>query len=73
VCMSEDKVRTKDTCWSVWIIYDPSELPGVSTASPGLDGVLYFINTQFSFYSPGVRICKNKNKTSGANVVQNVK
>jgi hypothetical protein len=40
--MSEDKVRTKDSCWSVEIIYDPSELPGVSTASPGI--------------GPGVRI-----------------
>jgi hypothetical protein len=33
--MSEDKVRTKDSCRSVWAIYDPRELPGVSTA--GLD------------------------------------
>jgi hypothetical protein len=32
--MSEDKVRTKDSCWSVGTIYDPRELPGVSTASP---------------------------------------
>jgi hypothetical protein len=32
--MSEDKVRTKDSCWSVGTIYDPSELPGVSTAGP---------------------------------------
>jgi hypothetical protein len=35
VCMSEDKVRTKDTCWSVGTIYDRRELPGVSTAGPG--------------------------------------
>jgi hypothetical protein len=34
VRMSEDKVRTKDTCWSMGTIYDPRELPGVSTASP---------------------------------------
>jgi hypothetical protein len=34
VCMSEDKVRTKDSCWSVGTIYDPRELPGVSTAGP---------------------------------------
>jgi hypothetical protein len=27
-------VRTKDPCWSVGTIYDPSELPGVSTAGP---------------------------------------
>jgi hypothetical protein len=34
--MSEDKVRIKNLCWSVWTIYDPSELPGVCTASPGI-------------------------------------
>jgi hypothetical protein len=41
VRMSEDKVRTKDSCWSMGTIYDPRELPGVSTAGPGLDGVLH--------------------------------
>jgi hypothetical protein len=30
--MSEDKLRLKDSCWSVGMIYDPRELPGVSTA-----------------------------------------
>jgi hypothetical protein len=34
--MSEDKVRTKDSCWSVGTIYDPRELPGVSTAGTGI-------------------------------------
>jgi hypothetical protein len=34
--MSEDKVRTKDSCWSVGTIYDPRELPGVSTVDPGI-------------------------------------
>jgi hypothetical protein len=34
--MSEDKVRTKDSCWYVGTIYDPSELPRVSTAGPGI-------------------------------------
>jgi hypothetical protein len=34
--MSEDKVRTKDLCWSVGTIYDPRELPGVSTIGPGI-------------------------------------
>jgi hypothetical protein len=40
--MSEDKVCTKDPCWSVGTIYDPRELLGVSTVAPvqGLDGVL---------------------------------
>jgi hypothetical protein len=34
--MSEDKVRTKDLCWSVETIYDPRELPGVSTTGLGI-------------------------------------
>jgi hypothetical protein len=34
--MTEDKVCTNDPCWSVGIIYDPSDLPGVSTAGPGI-------------------------------------
>jgi hypothetical protein len=29
-------VRTKDSCWSVGTIYDPRELPGVSTTGPGI-------------------------------------
>jgi hypothetical protein len=40
VHMSEDKVRTKDSCWSVVTIYDPRELPEVSTTGLGLNGVL---------------------------------
>jgi hypothetical protein len=36
VRMSEDKVCKKDPCWSVETIYDPRELPGVSTAGPGI-------------------------------------
>jgi hypothetical protein len=36
VRMSEDKVRTKDLCWSVGTIYDPRELPGVSATGPGI-------------------------------------
>jgi hypothetical protein len=39
--MSEDKVRTKDPCWPMGTIYDPRELLGVSTADPGMDGVLH--------------------------------
>jgi hypothetical protein len=42
--MSEDKVRTKDPCWSVGTIYDPSELAGVSTAGPGFGGVLQVVS-----------------------------
>jgi hypothetical protein len=29
-------VCTKDPCWSVRAIYDPRELSGASTASPGI-------------------------------------
>jgi hypothetical protein len=31
VCMSEDKVHTKDPVWSVGTIYDIRKLSGVST------------------------------------------
>jgi hypothetical protein len=34
--MSEDKVCTKDSCWSMGTIYDPRELPGVSTTNQGI-------------------------------------
>jgi hypothetical protein len=37
-------VRTKDPCWSVGTIYDPSELPGVSTIGLGLDAVLQVVS-----------------------------
>jgi hypothetical protein len=36
VRMSEDKVRTKDSCWSMRMIYDSRELSGVSTAGLGI-------------------------------------
>jgi hypothetical protein len=36
VRMSEDKVSTKDSGWSVGTIDGPRELPGVCTASPGI-------------------------------------
>jgi hypothetical protein len=29
-------VHTKDSCWFVGTIYDPRELPGVSTTVPGI-------------------------------------
>ena len=44
VRMSEDKVRTKDSCWSVGTIYDPRELPGVSIVGPGVDEVLQVVS-----------------------------
>jgi hypothetical protein len=43
--MSKDKVCTKDPCWSVGIIYDPRELPGVSTINPGVNGVFSWPQT----------------------------
>jgi hypothetical protein len=44
VCMSEDKVRTKDSCWSMGTIYGPRELSGVSIAGLGLDVVLQVVS-----------------------------
>jgi hypothetical protein len=41
--MVEDKVCTKYSCWSVGTIYDLKELPGVSTAGPGVDEVLQMV------------------------------
>jgi hypothetical protein len=38
--MSEDKVRPKYSCWSVGVLYGSRELLEVSTAGPGVDGVL---------------------------------
>jgi hypothetical protein len=35
-----DKVRTKDLHWSMGMNYDSRGLPGVSTVSLGVDGVL---------------------------------
>jgi hypothetical protein len=37
-------MRTKDSCWSVGIIYDPRDLPGVSTTGPEVDGVLQVVS-----------------------------
>jgi hypothetical protein len=37
-------VRTKDSCWFVGTIYDPRELPGVSTVGPGVDGLLQVVS-----------------------------
>jgi hypothetical protein len=32
-------ILEKDSCWSVRTIYDPRELPGVSTIGAGVDRV----------------------------------
>ena len=41
---SEDRVRTKDSCWSVEMVYDPRGLTGVTTVGPGVDGVLQMVS-----------------------------
>jgi hypothetical protein len=45
--MSEDKVRTKDSCWSVGMVYGSRGLTGVSTAGLGVDGVLHKVSHTF--------------------------
>jgi hypothetical protein len=42
--MSEDKVSTKDSCWSVEMIYGPRGLTEVSIAGPEVDGVLQMVS-----------------------------
>jgi hypothetical protein len=44
VCTSEDKVHTKDSCWSLWTIYDPKELPEVSIVCLGVDRALQMVS-----------------------------
>jgi hypothetical protein len=54
VRMSEDKVREKDSCLFVGMIYGPRGLPVVSITSPGVDEVLqlvYSIMSCFLLYS----------------------
>jgi hypothetical protein len=46
VRMSEDKVRTKESCWSMGTIYDLRELPRVNTIGLEVDGVLQTVNTK---------------------------
>jgi hypothetical protein len=38
---SEDKVHTKDSYWSVVMLYDSRGLPGVSITGPRVDEVLH--------------------------------
>jgi hypothetical protein len=45
VRICEDKVRTKDSCWSVGMIYDPRGLSRVSTVSPRVVGVVHVSTT----------------------------
>jgi hypothetical protein len=37
-------VHTKYSCWFVEIVYDPRELPGVSTVGPRVDRVLQVVS-----------------------------
>jgi hypothetical protein len=41
--MSEDKVHTKDSCWSMRMVYSPRGLSGVSNVGPKVDGVLQMV------------------------------
>jgi hypothetical protein len=41
---SEDKVRTKDSCWFVGMVFGPRGLTKVSTAGPGVNGVLQMVS-----------------------------
>jgi hypothetical protein len=38
------KLHRKDYDWSVGLVYDPRKLPEVTTARPGVDGVLQYIS-----------------------------
>jgi hypothetical protein len=42
--MSEDNVRTKDSCWSMRMVYYPRGLLGVSTVDPRMDVVLWLVS-----------------------------
>jgi hypothetical protein len=42
--MSQDKVRTKGSCWSMGTIYPPRKLPEVSIVDPRVDGVLQVVS-----------------------------
>jgi hypothetical protein len=37
-------VHTKDSCWSVGMVYGSRGQPGVSTAGLGVDGVLQMVS-----------------------------
>jgi hypothetical protein len=38
------KLYRKDSCWSVWLVYDSKELPGVMTVRPEVAGVLQWVS-----------------------------
>jgi hypothetical protein len=46
--MSEDKVRTKDSCWSVRMVYDSRELSEVSTVGSEVDEYYKWYQTNTS-------------------------
>jgi hypothetical protein len=50
VRISEDKVHTKDSCWSVRMIYGPKGLSGVSTTDLGVDVVLQMVLEPTSWF-----------------------
>jgi hypothetical protein len=42
--MSENKVHTKDYCWSVRMVYDSRKILGVSIIGPGVNRVLHVLS-----------------------------
>jgi hypothetical protein len=42
--ISKDKMRTKDSCWSVGMDYDPRGLLRVSNTGPRVDKVLQMVS-----------------------------
>jgi hypothetical protein len=42
--ISEDKVHTKGSCWSVGMFYGSRGLPGVSVIGPRVDEVLQIVS-----------------------------
>jgi hypothetical protein len=44
VRMSEDKVRTKDSCWFVRMVYGSRGLSGVSITGPTVDEMLQMVS-----------------------------
>jgi hypothetical protein len=54
VRMSEDKIYTKDSCWSVGIIYDLRRLLGVSSVDPEADDELQMVSERPSWFFTGL-------------------
>jgi hypothetical protein len=53
-------VRTKDSCWFVGTIYDPRELPGISTVGLGIGRGVTLYNQIYTSYK--LHEAKNRGK-----------